>query len=45
MKGKGDFSDYYLGRANEKGGAKNTLTFDMALKNDVHFEILAVTRS
>jgi predicted nucleic-acid-binding protein len=44
-RGKGDFSDYYLGRANEKGGAKNTLTFDMALKNDVHFEILAVTRS
>ena len=39
--GKGDFSDYYLGRANERAGAKVTLSFDTALKGEPRFEILA----
>jgi predicted nucleic-acid-binding protein len=39
--GKGDFSDYYLGRANERGGAKVTLSFDTALKGESRFQILA----
>ena len=39
--GKGDFSDYYLGRANERGGAKVTLSFDTALKGEPRFQILA----
>ena len=39
--GKGDFSDYYLGRANERAGAKTTLSFDSALKGNPHFQILA----
>jgi predicted nucleic-acid-binding protein len=38
--GKGDFSDYYLGRANEKHGAALTLTFDKALKGDPRFRLL-----
>lgn len=38
--GKGDFSDYYLGRANEKHGAALTLTFDKALKGDSRFRLL-----
>jgi predicted nucleic-acid-binding protein len=44
-RGKGDFSDYYLGRANERAGAEITLTFDLALKSDPRFEILSATRS
>jgi len=39
--GKGDFSDYYLGRANERAGAKVTLSFDSALKGEPYFQILA----
>jgi predicted nucleic-acid-binding protein len=38
--GKGDFSDYYLGRANERAGAGVTLSFDTALKADPRFQIL-----
>ena len=39
--GKGDFSDYYLGRANEKAGAAITLTFDNTLKGIPRFQVLA----
>jgi predicted nucleic-acid-binding protein len=39
--GKGDFSDYYLGRANERAGAKVTLSFDTALNGEPRFQILA----
>ena len=39
--GKGDFSDYYLGRANERAGAKVTLSLDSALKGEPRFQILA----
>jgi predicted nucleic-acid-binding protein len=39
-RGKGDFSDYFLGRANEKQGASLTLTFDKALKADPRFRPL-----
>ncbi len=38
--GKGDFSDYYLGRANEKAGAAITLTFDKTLKGLPRFQVL-----
>ena len=38
--GKGDFSDYYLGRANERAGAGVTLSFDRSLKGDARFQIL-----
>jgi hypothetical protein len=38
--GLGDFSDYYIGRANEKAGAGVTLTFDGALKGAARFEAL-----
>jgi len=40
-RGKGDFSDYYAGRANEKHGASLTLTFDKALKSEPRFRLLA----
>jgi predicted nucleic-acid-binding protein len=40
--GKGDFSDYYLGRANERAGAKLTLSFDTALKREPRFQILTI---
>ena len=36
----GDFSDYYLGRANEKAGAAITLTFDKTLKGIPRFQVL-----
>jgi predicted nucleic-acid-binding protein len=39
--GKADFSDYYLGRANERDGASHTLTFDKALKGSPRFHVLA----
>ncbi len=39
-RGKGDFSDYYLGRANERVGAAITLTFDKTLKGIPYFQIL-----
>jgi len=38
--GKGDFSDYYLGRANEKAGAAITLTFDKTLRGLPRFQVL-----
>jgi len=38
--GKGDFSDYYLGRANAKEGARITLTFDKLLKDNSRFQVL-----
>lgn len=41
-RGKGDFSDYYLGRANEKAGAATTLTFDKTLKGSPRFQVLSV---
>ena len=40
-RGKGDFSRYYAGRANEKHGASLTLTFDKALKGEPRFRLLA----
>ena len=39
-RGKGDFSDYYLGRSNERDGAPQTLTFDKALKGSPRFRVL-----
>ena len=39
-KGKGDFADYYIGRANERAGADVTLTFDKSLKSDPRFRLL-----
>jgi len=39
--GKGDFSDYYLGRANERDGAPETLTFDRALRGSPRFRVLS----
>ncbi len=38
--GKGDFSDYYLGRANERAGAPITLTFDKILRGSSRFQVL-----
>jgi predicted nucleic-acid-binding protein len=38
--GRADFSDYYVGRANEKQGASLTLTFDKALRGDPRFRLL-----
>jgi len=37
---KGDFSDYYIGRANEEAGAEVTLTFDKSLKGSRQFKII-----
>jgi len=39
--GKGDFSDYYLGRAYEKEGSGITLTFDKLLKGNPRFQVLS----
>ncbi|MBN1653728.1 MAG: type II toxin-antitoxin system VapC family toxin [Deltaproteobacteria bacterium] len=36
---KGDFSDYLIGRTNQKGGCSQTLTFDRELKNDDIFRV------
>lgn len=41
QRGKGDFSDYYLGIANKEEGAEVTLTFDKALKESNYFKVLA----
>jgi len=38
--GRGDFADYYLGRANAAAGAHLTLTFDKALKDCPRFQVL-----
>jgi predicted nucleic-acid-binding protein len=39
-RGKGDFSDYYLGIANEDDGAEITLTFDKGLKGSRYFKVI-----
>ncbi len=39
--GRADFSDYYLGRVNERNGASQTLTFDKALKGNQRFRVLS----
>jgi predicted nucleic-acid-binding protein len=38
--GKGDFSDYYLGRANDREGAEITFTFDKSLRSNPRFNLL-----
>ncbi len=38
--GRGDFSDYYLGRANQRAGATITLSFERTLKGNPRFQIL-----
>jgi predicted nucleic-acid-binding protein len=40
-RGPGDFSDYYLGRANAAAGADATLTFDKGLRSDPRFTFLS----
>jgi predicted nucleic-acid-binding protein len=37
---KGDFADYYIGRANKSSGAIITLTFDKLLKDSEIFSVL-----
>ena len=37
---KGDFADYYIGRANKRSGAIITLTFDKILKDSEMFCVL-----
>lgn len=39
-RGKGDFSDYYLGIANKEEGAEVTLTFDKGLKESRYFKVI-----
>ena len=39
-KEKGDFADYYIGRANTKAGAETTLTFDQSLKGSKLFTVI-----
>lgn len=39
-RGKGDFADHYIGRANERDGAESTLTFDKSLKQSKRFKLL-----
>lgn len=38
--GKGDLSDYLIGRIAQHGGCQHTLTFDRALKNHGMFRLL-----
>jgi predicted nucleic-acid-binding protein len=40
LTGKGDFSDYLIGRAGQKAGCLQTLTFDRELKTDGLFRVL-----
>ena len=40
QKEKGDLSDYYIGRSNEKAGANVTLTFDKSLKDNKRFSLI-----
>lgn len=40
QRGKADFSDYFIGRANKRAGADITLTFDQALRQATHFKVL-----
>ena len=37
---KGDFADHLIGRAGQKAGCRETLTFDAALKNNPGFRVL-----
>ncbi|MBW2429282.1 MAG: type II toxin-antitoxin system VapC family toxin [Deltaproteobacteria bacterium] len=37
---KGDFADYYIGRANKRSGAIITLTFDKLVKDSEMFSVL-----
>jgi predicted nucleic-acid-binding protein len=39
--GKGDFADYFIGRANARLGAGHTVTFDQALKGHRQFHVLS----
>jgi predicted nucleic-acid-binding protein len=38
--GKGDFSDHLIGRAGQKAGCSQTITFDRELKNSRLFRVL-----
>ena len=38
--GPADFSDYVIGRANERAGAQTTLTFDKSLRGCHFFSLL-----
>ena len=38
--GKGDFSDYLIGRANRRLGAEHTVTFDRELRSRREFRVL-----
>ena len=38
--GRGDFSDYLIGRVGTRAGCDHTLTFDRSLKEAAHFEVL-----
>jgi predicted nucleic-acid-binding protein len=38
--GKGDFSDYLIGRTAHQGGCDHTITFDTALKNHRLFKVI-----
>lgn len=38
--GKGDFSDYLIGRTARRAGAHPTLTFDRGLRNSAEFRVL-----
>jgi predicted nucleic-acid-binding protein len=38
---KGDFADYYIGRAHKRSGAMITLTFDKLLKDSEMFSVLS----
>lgn len=40
QRGKGDFSDYVIGRIGQKAGCSETLTFDRDLKADRLFRVL-----
>jgi predicted nucleic-acid-binding protein len=40
QQGKGDFSDYLLGRVAQRAGCSHTLTFDRALKSHRLFKVL-----
>ena len=38
--GKGDFSDYMIGRRNARAGCENTVTFDRSLRDGSSFVLL-----
>ena len=40
--GRGDFSDYLIGRANSEAGAAQTVTFDKKLRRSPHFSVLSL---